>query len=611
MREMLAHFKITGLRARLLGVVLLAVVPLTFLLVAYAGIVNREALDNARSDVKDGLAHDVLSLQDLIVSGHTTLETFGITYAVQAHDWALAQGNSDRLRAVHPSYVVIAIADPQGHVRAASPRPRGTLDVSNDPLFKRAVASKGLVVGGYEPDPISGQRTMRICLPVYGPESQLVAVEWIAFSAAEFERRMTAPEAASTETMLDSSATVVAAQPPNPSVQGKPLADHDLARLVLAKRRGETTAKAPGGSEYTYFAPVLSPEQGSLYLMVSLSTDQLFASQRRTFAMTLLGFGAFALLALVGAWLVGTYSIYRPALYLRRAAERLSQGDLTARALFADRKDEFGELKLEFNDMAEALQSQVEELRRTRQLLADLNADLEERVSRRTAELEASNKELEAFSYSVSHDLRSPLRAIDGFSLALLEDYWDQLDDEARDDLRRVRENASRMGELIDSLLMLSRLSRQEMRVQDVDLSALASEVAAELRQLEPDRSVSISVQPGVHGKGDPTLLRNALGNLLGNAWKFTSEHDSATIAFGAEEVDGKQAYFVRDDGAGFDMAYANKLFGAFQRLHGQSEFPGIGIGLATTARIVHRHGGRIWAEGEPEKGATFWFTLG
>ncbi len=611
MREMLAHFKITGLRARLLGVVLLAVVPLTFLLVAYAGIVNRNALDNARSDVKDGLTHDVQSLQDLVVSGHTTLETFGITYAVQAHDWELAQGNSDRLRAIHPSYVVIAIADPQGQVRAASPRTQGALNVSNDPLFKRAVAAKGLVVSGYEQDPITREQTIRLCLPVYGPQSQLVAVEWISFSPAEFERRMTTPEAASTETMLDASGTVIAAQPPNPSVQGKPLSDRELAQMVLSQRRGETIAKAAGGSEYTYFAPVLDSSQGDLYLMVSLSTDQLFASQRRTFSMTLLGFGAFALLALVGAWLVGTYSIYRPALFLRRAAERLSQGDLSARAIFADRQDEFGELKLEFNDMAQALQNQVEELRRTRQLLADLNADLEERVSRRTAELEASNKELEAFSYSVSHDLRSPLRAIDGFSLALLEDYWDTLDDEGRDDLRRVRENATRMGELIDSLLTLSRLSRQEMNVQDVDLSALASETAAELRELEPDRDVTVSVQPGVHGRGDRTLLRNALGNLLGNAWKFTSEHNSAHVEFGAEMIDGKQAYFVRDDGAGFDMAYANKLFGAFQRLHGQSEFPGIGIGLATTARIVHRHGGRIWAEGEPEKGATFWFTLG
>ena len=166
------------------------------------------------------------------------------------------------------------------------------------------------------------------------------------------------------------------------------------------------------------------------------------------------------------------------------------------------------------------------------------------------------------------------------------------------------------MGELIDSLLSLSRLSRQEMVVQTVDLSAIAGEVAATLEQAEPDRDVTFRIQPGVTGEGDPALLRVVLDNLMANAWKFTSKHPSAVIEFGARESEGETAYFVRDDGAGFDMAYAGKLFGAFQRVHGQSEFPGIGIGLATTARIVHRHGGRVWAEGELDKGATFYFTL-
>jgi light-regulated signal transduction histidine kinase (bacteriophytochrome) len=239
-----------------------------------------------------------------------------------------------------------------------------------------------------------------------------------------------------------------------------------------------------------------------------------------------------------------------------------------------------------------------------------LNKDLERRVKERTAELEAANKELEAFSYSVSHDLRAPLRSIDGFSQALIEDYGGKLDTEGQDYLRRVRAATQRMGELIDDMLNLSRLTRREMRRERVDLSSIAQKVAKELQEAQPERKTEIAVTPGLAADGDSHLLRIALENLIGNAWKFTGKQPSARIEFGVAEQEGKPAYFVRDNGAGFDMAYAKKLFGAFQRLHAESEFPGTGIGLATVQRIIHRHGGRVWAEGEVGKGATFYFTL-
>ncbi len=237
-------------------------------------------------------------------------------------------------------------------------------------------------------------------------------------------------------------------------------------------------------------------------------------------------------------------------------------------------------------------------------------SQLEQRVAERTAELAAVNRELAAFSYSVSHDLRSPLRSMSGFSEALLEDYADVLDDTGRDYLRRVRQAGRRMAKLIDDLLNLSRLTRSEMSREPVDLSALAQAIAAELQQGEPERKAEFTITPGLDATGDPGLLRVLLENLLGNAWKFTSKVAHARIEFGTAEADGELAYFVRDNGAGFAMTYSDKLFGPFQRLHAESEFPGSGIGLATVQRIVFRHGGRVWAEGEEGRGARFFFTL-
>lgn len=241
-----------------------------------------------------------------------------------------------------------------------------------------------------------------------------------------------------------------------------------------------------------------------------------------------------------------------------------------------------------------------------------MNEELERRVKERTAQLEAANKELEAFSYSVSHDLRAPLRSIDGFSSALVEDYGDCLDNQGKDYLQRVRTASQRMAQLIDDLLNLSRVSRSEICKEKVNLSNMAQEIMAEFQQDEPEKNVKFNYTSDLVVEGDMRLLRIMMENILGNAWKFTSKNLSATIEFGlhTKEKNGKSVFYIRDDGAGFDMAYANKLFGPFQRLHSPEEFSGTGIGLATVARIINRHGGKVWAEGELEKGSTFYFSL-
>jgi PAS domain S-box-containing protein len=236
---------------------------------------------------------------------------------------------------------------------------------------------------------------------------------------------------------------------------------------------------------------------------------------------------------------------------------------------------------------------------------------LEQRVGERTAELEAANRELEAFSYSVSHDLRAPLRGIDGFSEAVIGLYADRLDEQGKDFLRRIRAATQRMGQLIDEMLTLSRVTRKEMQRTEIDLSALVRAVADDLLGKEPERQVTFDIEPGLKAKADPVLLRTTLENLLGNAWKFTSKREKAHIFFGAQSLAGEMVYFVKDNGAGFNMEYDKKLFMAFQRLHRQTEFPGTGIGLATVQRVIHRHGGRVWGEGKEGEGATFYFTLG
>ena len=255
----------------------------------------------------------------------------------------------------------------------------------------------------------------------------------------------------------------------------------------------------------------------------------------------------------------------------------------------------------------ELLRRQADLLARSEQAALELAAARAELVQ----DLEHKNRELESFSYAVSHDLRAPLRRIDSFSRAVLESHGERLDEDGRRFLTRIREASQQMSQLIDDVLYLSRVTRAELREQEVDLSSLVEIILSRLREAEPARTVQVKIRPALIVTGDGQLLRIALENLLENAWKFTGQQPDPCIEFGVTHVASEPTYFVRDNGAGFDMTYVDRLFGPFQRLHGHTEFPGSGIGLATVQRIIHRHGGRVWAEGLVGQGATFYFTLG
>jgi signal transduction histidine kinase len=308
-----------------------------------------------------------------------------------------------------------------------------------------------------------------------------------------------------------------------------------------------------------------------------------------------------AVLALVLMVVISSRIIRRTIDALREVSdgvERLASGDFS-RTIDVGGDDELSDLARQANRTAERL----------RQYREQSHTQLVE-TQRQARAAETANKELEAFSYSVSHDLRAPLRGIDGFSQALVEDERDKLSETGRDYLARIRAGAQRMGELIDDLLRLSRVSRGDFRRDRVDLSTVATSVVAELRRANPDRTIDVRIEPEVTANADARLVRIVLENLLGNAWKFTAKAADARIELGARTENDEVVYFVRDNGAGFDMKYVDRLFGAFQRLHTDKDYPGTGIGLATVQRIVLRHGGRIWVEAAVGQGATFQFTL-
>lgn len=344
---------------------------------------------------------------------------------------------------------------------------------------------------------------------------------------------------------------------------------------------------------------------GRLVGYIFIESDLLSLIDRvRSYAEIAGGVLALSLLLALFVSRLARRAIVGPIVKLADAARIVSrERNYSIRVTPAAEGSELTLLANTFNEMLAQIESRD-------RILQNAHDELEQRVLERTAALEAANKELESFSYSVSHDLRAPLRSIDGFSLALEEDYGEKLDGAAKSHIRRVRAATQRMGVLIDDLLNLSRLSRLEMEPEDIDLSNMARTIANELVRTDEGRNVEWIIRDGLRAHGDARLLRVVLDNLLGNAWKYTSRHESARIEFGVERRPGGAVFFVKDDGAGFDPAYSEKLFGAFQRLHGATEFPGTGVGLATVQRIVRRHGGSVWAESAVEKGATFYFTL-
>jgi len=375
------------------------------------------------------------------------------------------------------------------------------------------------------------------------------------------------------------------------SLRSQGEASHRLFSEVDASTGTGTVDDVQRRFEAQLSSRILILQQNSLVEAEQLihdAGDRIDETQHRVVLITGLGLMVMAVLTAATAWLFRR-DVLGPIARLELATREVAAGNWSFELGVAS-SDELGDVARHFDAMTRALRDSFSRLQ----------------ISNR--DLVVLNKELESFSYSVSHDLRSPLRSMDGFSLALLEDYGDRLDDDARDSLQRIRAASQRMGRLIDELLGLARVTRAELRIQDIDLSAMAEEIASTLVRAEPERQVRWEIEKRILVRGDRELIAIALQNLLANAWKFTGKVEEAVIRIDTRHEGGEQVCFVSDNGAGFDMAYASRLFGAFQRLHHESDFPGTGVGLATVQRVMHRHGWSLGAQASPGHGATFYF---
>src|SRR5580765_5042900 len=517
---------------------------------------------------------------------------------------------------LHPQYTNLVVCDATGHVIHSAVQPD---DFSADKVhadWVESVVRHGKFTVG---KPILGQITHRwVCVLGYPIENEAGEIAGVLGMSVDLERIQARAKVVnlpenSTIAIVDQGGTVIAGSWESQNWVGKAARGSKVVNHVLSHAQGNVIAREMDGVERIHGFTVL-PKIG-WHVYVGIPTEFAFAASRANalraglVATAIVGF-IVVLVILVGAL------INEPIFALSRGAITAAEGKLDTPVPVSGPK-EIARVAEEFNRMIGARHEKELEIKK-------LNAELEKRVHERTAELEktnaaltarskeleAANKELEAFCYSVSHDLRAPVRTIGGFTKVLMEGYAHQLDESGKDYLDRTSRAVERMIELIDDLLELSRISRSKLVCTEVDLSALAADVTSELKASAPQRPVTIALESGLVAHGDAGLLRVLMENLLGNSWKFTRKHNAPRIEFGKEQSRGATVFYVRDNGAGFDMKYANKLFGAFERLHSPGEYEGHGIGLATVQRIVHRHGGHAWGEGRPGQGAVFYFTL-
>jgi signal transduction histidine kinase len=466
-----------------------------------------------------------------------------------------------------------------------------TASRAHERWFQEVMQREQFTVSETLVSPVHGRWVAILAYPIYDLQGELAGALALSMNLVRYQaalERISLPTG-STITIVDGRGSVVARSEDAEQFVGQDVRDREIVRLVLEGRTHAARAEAIDGHDKFFGIAPIAGTDWTAY--AGIPAEIAYAPVRTTlFQLATMAVAIVVIVTLLAFYLIR--EIEQPARALAQVAGEVAAGDFDRRAP-TDGPTEFHAIAVQFNQMLAA------------------NSRHRAELEQYTRQLEAANQELESFAYSVSHDLRAPLRALVGFSAILIEEYWEQLDEDAHHYLRRIQAASERMGQLIDDLLNLARVSRVEMECEHVNLSRLVEQLSVEMGQRYPQRPVALAIMENCQAVGDPGLIRIALENLLDNAWKFTAKVDDARIEFGCADADSAPPiFYLRDNGDGFDMEYANKLFGTFQRLHTEKEFPGTGVGLATVQRVLNRHGGDVWAEAAVGQGATFYFTL-
>ncbi len=515
----------------------------------------------------------------------------------------------------NPQYQNILLADADGGVWASAiPLDKAKkVSVADRVYFDKAKTTLRFSAGEYAVSRSTGKPTFHIASPLvfHGKFHGVVVLNIDLDEMRSILGRLQLPANAN-YVLVDQNGIILSRGRELGAAVGKSINLEDLKKMAAGPDKDSYEFTRSDGERriVTYRKLRLEREQAPyMYVRAGMSLKESVAAANRQLFYNLVTLIPFVISAFVIVVIIGKKSIADRVEKLREAAHKIAEGNLDIRVYPHVRDGEFGELALSFDHMASRLADNLAEIRQAQHQIKRLNADLEQKVAKRTAQLETLVKEHEAFSYSVSHDLRAPLRHINGFSAILSEELGSEVSPQCHGYLQRITAASNRMGRLIDDLLELSRINREPLKLERVNLSAIATEIVAMLREAEPGRVVEVIVADNLKAYGDASLLHIALQNLIDNAWKYTCKQPAARIELGMNKTADEDVYFIKDNGAGFDMAYKDKLFAAFHRLHG-SEYEGTGIGLATVERVILRHDGKIWAEGTVNEGATFYFTL-
>lgn len=601
-------------RTRLALLILLVFLP-ALALTIYTNLRQRQTEMTRIREGAVALARLVAAKQENFVKN--TRQLFAtlspIQFLVSHTNRPYSQAHFINLRTLSPDYSDFGLIEADGTLFCSAAVTNRSPDLSRRSHFQRVVNTKRFSIGDFQGDGLTTEPSLDFGYPIFDDRGRLSRVMYASFKLAvlnEVAAQVDLPSEA-TLTVLDGSGNVLVRYPKPEQWVGKALAQEPFVQRIL--RAGETVFEMQGldGIERLFAVAAISDgREPRLFVTVGLPTQVVFAGANQALLQSILVLGIVATLALLVAHYYARYFLVRPLNALVLAARRLAAGQWPVRTGIAPGKGELSELGRAFDEMAARLEQRQKEIEAGDAEVKRSNAELERRVKDRTAQLEAANDELEAFSYSVSHDLRAPLRHTDGYAQLLRQDRGSQLSDKARRYAEEVSHAVKRMGRLIDDLLSFSRMGRDEMRRSEWNMNEVVQEVLRDLSTTTEGRSIEWKIAPLPQVCVDRAMLKQVWANLLSNAVKYTRNRERAQITVGFNELAEEFECFVQDNGAGFDMEYASKLFGVFQRLHRDEEFEGTGIGLAYVRRIIHRHGGRTWAEGKVDAGAIFHFTL-